>query len=72
MQPRESRSNVTDTFDRLKTALLSDRYAIEQEARSFNAKVHAGTRSATSYALTRRFRIRPLGAGAGGCAGACL
>ena len=34
MQPRESRSNVTDTFDRLKTALLSDRYAIEQEVGS--------------------------------------
>ena len=30
MQPRESRSNVTDTFDRLKTA-LADRYAIERE-----------------------------------------
>ena len=30
MQPRESRSNVTDAFDRLKTA-LSDRYAIERE-----------------------------------------
>ncbi len=31
MQPRESRSNVTDTFDRLKTA-LADRYSIEEEA----------------------------------------
>ncbi len=30
MQPRENRSNVTDTFDRLKTA-LADRYAIERE-----------------------------------------
>ncbi len=29
-QPRESRSNVTDTFDRLKTA-LADRYSIEEE-----------------------------------------
>ena len=31
MQPRESRSKVTDTFDRLKTA-LADRYSIEEEA----------------------------------------
>ncbi len=30
MQARESRSNVTDTFDRLKTA-LADRYTIEEE-----------------------------------------
>ncbi len=30
MQPRESRSNVTNTFDRLKTA-LADRYSIEEE-----------------------------------------
>ncbi|MCH8144622.1 MAG: protein kinase [Gemmatimonadetes bacterium] len=30
MQARKSRSNVTDTFDRLKTA-LADRYAIERE-----------------------------------------
>ncbi len=30
MQPRESRSNVTDTFDRLKTA-LADRYTIVEE-----------------------------------------
>jgi len=30
MQPRESRSKVTDTFDRLKTA-LADRYTIVEE-----------------------------------------
>ena len=30
MQPRESRSNVTDTFDRLKAALAA-RYVIEHE-----------------------------------------
>ena len=29
MQPHESRSNVTDTLDRLKAA-LADRYAIER------------------------------------------